>query len=252
MINLDTNYINNCLFEDGKTIFFTITNLGYMDYTKNMLNSLNKLDIDRKILIVCLDKVTNDYFMSNGYFTYFIDLGLKEFSQYGTEGFSKCCYMKFWFIYQVIMLNYNILYTDGDIVFKKNPFDELKSLEGEEADVWIQNDTMLDNNFENVCAGFLYVKSTNDTKKYFNTDIPEFEKRYEVCKKGSCDQMYINLYVKPYIKMKLLPLYKFPNGQYFYKYNKFILDSIVMVHFNWIIGENKKEQMKKYNMWSIV
>lgn len=34
MINLDINYINERLIEDNKTIFFTITNEGYLDYTK--------------------------------------------------------------------------------------------------------------------------------------------------------------------------------------------------------------------------
>ena len=128
IINLDTNYINKCLFENGKTVFFTITNLGYMDYTRNMLCSLNKLNIDKKLLIVCLDKDSDIFFKSNGYFTYFINLDLKDFSQFGTEGFSKCCYMKIWFIHQIIMMGYNVLYTDGDIVFMKNPFDTLNIL----------------------------------------------------------------------------------------------------------------------------
>ena len=249
---LDTNYINNCLFENNKTVFFTITNMGYMDYTKNMLSSLNKFSIDKKILIVCLDKISHDYFKTNEYSTYFIDLDLKEFSHFGSEAFSKCCYVKIYMIYKIITMNYNAFYTDGDIVFFKNPIEDLILLKDDQADVWIQNDTLLDNSYDNVCAGFLYVTSNDKTKKLFNTDIPEFEQRYDQCKKANNDQTYINLYIKPHINIRLFPLYKYPNGNYFFKYHKFIMDSLVMVHFNWIIGNDKKEQMKKYNMWSII
>ena len=118
-------------------------------------------------------------------------------------------------------------------------------------DMWIQNDTLLDNSSDNICAGFLYVQSNDKTRKYFNTEISEFEQRYTECKKQNNDQTYINLYIKPFLNIRMFPLYMFPNGQYFFKHHRFIADSIVMVHYNWIIGENKKEQMKKYNMWLI-
>ena len=49
MINLDTNYINEGLIESNKTIYFTVTNEGYLDYTKNMLKSLNIFDCDKKL-----------------------------------------------------------------------------------------------------------------------------------------------------------------------------------------------------------
>jgi len=60
MINLDTKYINEGLIENNKTIYFTVTNEGYLEYTKNMLKSLNKFNCDKKMLVVCVDKVSND------------------------------------------------------------------------------------------------------------------------------------------------------------------------------------------------
>ena len=50
MLDINTNYLKSCLFEDNKTIFFTITNEGYLDYTKNMLKSLSKFNINKKII----------------------------------------------------------------------------------------------------------------------------------------------------------------------------------------------------------
>ena len=41
MINLDVNYITNGLIGANDTIYFTVTNSGYLDYTLNMLKSLH-------------------------------------------------------------------------------------------------------------------------------------------------------------------------------------------------------------------
>ena len=146
MINLGTKYINEGLIESNKTIYFTVTNEGYLDYTRNMLKSLNRFNCDKKILMVCLDKVSNDYFVTNGYFTYFVDLKLNEFSQFGSDGFAKCCYIKIFLIYKFLKMGYNVFYSDGDIFYTKNPLNEIDALKDENADMWIQNDTLDDNN----------------------------------------------------------------------------------------------------------
>jgi hypothetical protein len=251
MINLDIKYINEGLIEDNKTIMFTITNGGYLDYTKNMLKSLNKYGLDRKMLIVCLDESSNQYFKDNNYFTLFLNLNLKEFSHFGTENFSKCCYVKLMIIYKIISMNYNAFYTDGDIYFMKNPIEELVKLKEESNDMLIQNDGIRDDDYSNLCAGFLYVKTNDVTKKYFNIENTEFIAAYNQCMKHNNDQTYINTCIKPYLNTKLFPLNKFPNGNYFYNFSDKIMDSIVMVHFNWVVGHEKKERMKKYNMWLV-
>jgi hypothetical protein len=117
--------------------------------------------------------------------------------------------------------------------------------------MWIQNDTINDNNYTNICAGFLYIRTNDITKKYFNIQIPEFTSRYNECTKHNNDQTYLNSFIIPYLNVKLFPLNKFPNGNYFYNFSENIKDSIVMVHYNWIVGHEKKERMKKYNMWLI-
>lgn len=251
MINLDKQFINESLIEDNKTIFFTITNEGYIDYTKNMLKSLSFFNCDKKMLIVCLDSSSNEYFKSQGYFTHFINLNLKEFAEFGTEKFARCCYIKIFLIYHFIKMNYNVFYSDGDIFYCKNPIIEIDLLKNQEGDLWIQNDTHIDNNYSNLCAGFMYVRSNDNTKIYFNIDIPEFTSQYTECMKHNNDQTYMNKFIIPYLNVQLFPLNKFPNGNFFYNYSEKIKDSIVMVHFNWVVGHEKKDRMKKYNMWLI-
>lgn len=249
MIELDINYINNGLMENN-TIFLTITNDGYSDYTKNMLKSLGNLNLDKKILIMCLDNKSNEYFKSNGYFTYCININLTNFTEFGTNDFAKFGYIKLWILNQLILKNYNILYTDSDIYYNKNPFTYIQSLYNEEGDIWIQNDTIYDDNYQNLCTGFMYIRSNNSTKKYFNIDYPEFTERYKYCTQAA-DQTYINLYVTKYLNTKLLPLKYFPNGNYFYNFENNIKENNILVHFNWVVGHQKKERMKKYGMWLI-
>lgn len=251
MINLDKQFINESLIEDNKTIFFTITNEGYIDYTKNMLTSLSSFNCDKKMLIVCLDSSSNEYFKSQGYFTYFINLNIKEFSEIGTEKFARCCYIKIFLIYHFLKMNYNVFYSDGDIFYCKNPIIEIDLLKNQEGDLWIQNDTPFDNDYSNICAGFMYVRSNDNTKIYFNINTPEFTTQYTECMKHNNDQTYLNLFVKKHLNIHLFPLNKYPNGNYFYNFSDKIKDSIVMVHFNWVVGHEKKEKMKKYNMWLI-
>jgi hypothetical protein len=250
MITLDSKYITEGLINNN-TIYFTVTNQGYLEYTINMLKSLNRFNIDRKLLVVCLDSISNDYFKSNGYFTHFIDLNLTTFSEFGTDGFAKCCYIKIFLIYKFLEMGYNVFYTDGDIFYTKNPLDELLLLNNESGDMWIQNDTMDDSNTSWVCAGFMYVRSNENTKRYFNIDIPEFPERYNQFTKHTCDQHYLNIYIKPYLDVKIFPLNKFPNGNYFYNSSDRIIETMVMIHFNWIVGHEKKDRMKKYNMWLV-
>jgi hypothetical protein len=162
-----------------KLYFFTITNEGYLDYTKNMLESLKQFNCNKNVLIVCLDKVSNDYFKENEYFTYLIDLQFNQFSNFGTEDFAKVTYIKLFMIYKFLEMNYNILITDGDIYYNKNPINEINQLKDKEGDMWIQNDSMEENSFTNLCSGFMYIRSNNITKKYFNIEIPEFKERYK-------------------------------------------------------------------------
>jgi hypothetical protein len=251
MINLDVNYITNGLIGANDTIYFTVTNNGYLDYTLNMLKSLNRYNIDKKVLVVCLDSISNDYFKSIGYFTHFIDLNLNEFSEFGTDGFAKCCYIKIFLIYKFLQMGYNVFYSDGDIFYTKNPLDEINMLNEECGDMWIQNDTMDDNNINWVCAGFMYIRSNSNTLKHFNIEIPEFAERYNQFTKHTCDQHYLNIYIRPFLDVKVFPLNKFPNGNYFYNFSDKIRESITMVHFNWIVGHEKRDRMKKYNMWLV-
>jgi len=250
MLLLDKTYVDTCLVEGGKTIFFTITNNGYKDYTHNMLLSLRNFQLDKKVLIVCIDTESSTYFQKEGYYTYVLNLGMSEFTEFRQKNFDRICYAKLLLIYKFLCMGYHVLYTDGDIVYANNPIAYLESQGKVEGDMWIQNDSVIDDSYQNVCAGFMYVRSNEVTRRYFNIEIPEFTSRYLECIPMNNDQTYLNCYIIPYLHTHLFPLKQFPNGNYYYHFHQDIpQESLIMVHFNWVVGHAKKEKMKEYGMW---
>ncbi len=252
MINIDKNYITECLFENNKTLFITITNIGYIEYTLNLLKSLHKLLLDKKIYIFCLDEVSYNRLSFLGYKTHLIKTDLSSYYSITDNEFDKIGYIKMLLIYKIIELGYNCLYTDGDIYFKQNPLEYIETLKDIDGDAWIQNDTLQDNNYGNVCTGYMYIRSNDITKKYFNCESSDIIKIYKsIDLPPYYDQGYFNKCIKMYLNLHLFPLDLFPNGNYFYTNNNKIYNNI-MVHFNWVVGHKKKEIMKQYNMWLLI
>ena len=62
------------------------------------------------------------------------------------------------------------------------------------------------------------------------------------------DQTYINKN-KDKFEYSLLPLNSFPNGAHYYQYFNDIDPYII--HFNYVIGEKKKQLMKEHGEWYI-
>ena len=50
-LNITLDDIRPCLLED-KSVMITLTNYGYISYTRNMLKSLKPFDLDKKIFII--------------------------------------------------------------------------------------------------------------------------------------------------------------------------------------------------------
>lgn len=241
--------INNCLLDDNKSFMTTITNYGYILYTLNMLKSLKQFDLDKKVLIVCMDKKSYNIFKKLGYNVLLIDLEMSKFISYNKKGYDVICYYKLLFIYKAIEAGYNVFYFDGDVVFTNNPLNNIDDWNKSDKDVWIQNDTMNNYNYGNMCMGVIFVKSTDNSLKYFKCDTEENYNYYNnVCAFDNNDQTYFNNLIKPYLYIGLMPLELYPNGQYFYN-NPHLKETCILVHFNWVQGHEKLIKIKNYKMW---
>lgn len=245
---LEASLLNACLLEDRTSVITTITNYGYLMYTCNMLKSLAPYGLDKKVLIVCIDKRSAAILKDLGYHVWCMDDStLSRFSSWNTKGYDKICYLKLKVIYRILSLHKNVLLVDGDIVFKKNPLHDLLSWQAS-YDVWIQNDSLHNNNLENMCTGYMYIKSNENMIQRYDCVSDAGLQRYKTCAFDNNDQTYFNKYVKPFCTMRALPLENYPNGAFFYE-NAALQESATLVHFNWVIGHLKMAKMKEHKLW---
>jgi len=234
---------------NNKTVITTITNNGYILYTLNMLKSLKRFGLDKKVFIVCMDSKSYNTFKKLGYNSYLIDLKINNFVGYNKKGYDIICYYKMLYIYKLTTLNVNVFYIDGDVVFMNNPLENLSNWIKSDKDTWIQNDTMNNYDYRNMCMGVIFVKSTEQSLKHFKCDTEDSYNYYKnICSFNNNDQTYFNNRIKGYVNIGLMPLELYPNGQYFYKYPH-LKETCILVHFNWIQGNHKLVKMKEYNMW---
>ena len=153
--------------------------------------------------------------------------------------------VKFELIYRELLENENVVYLDGDITLKKNITEYLYNF-SKQSEIIFQNDLRPSKpNLINVCAGFMYIKSSKKTINFFK---PEEKLVKKFNKYKTHDQTYINKN-KNKFKYTMLLLSDFPNGAHYYR-NHNDLDPY-LIHFNYVIGEKNKELMKSYGEWYI-
>lgn len=250
-IHISNDMVSQNVLEDGKTIITTLTNYGYLLYTLNMLKSLQPFGLDKKVFIVCIDRKGATVLRNFGYTVCCIDdMKLGRFCPWNTPGYEKICYLKLELIYKLLRLNKNVLLVDGDIVFRRNPLDDIREwLADTVYDVWIQNDSQENRNTQNMCTGYMFIKTSDRLTQLYDCVSDTGRNKYLTCAFDNNDQTYFNKYVKPGCMFNALPLEKYPNGKMYYDNTDSIRDTSVLVHFNWVQGHMKMAKMKEHKMW---
>ena len=250
-LDITIHNVVSCII--GNTVLTTLTNYGYLLYTLNMLKSLAPFGLDKKVLVIAIDQKAYSILKKKGYSTVYIDqvhdeLDKTKFYPWNSKGYDKICYYKLELIYQILLLQKNILLIDGDIVFQKDPRPDIEAWDKSEEDVWIQNDGEEDTHTENMCTGYMFVRSTKKMIALYDCVSPSGKEKYMKCALDNNDQTYFNTFVKPFCTMKPLPLILYPNGNVFYK-TPSVTEIATLLHFNWIKGHEKMVRMKEYRKW---
>lgn len=230
------DYIFGFLFAESKysdIALLTLTNDGYIDITMNCIKSLEKLRKPGfpKIIVYAIGEKARKAF--SRYLAYDSMCGiltsaeqaLSERQTFRKGNWGSLTSLKFLMIHKYLHRYKFVCMTDGDIVFlSPEIFTTLESYIGDQ-DMLIMNDTMDDQCSDNLCSGFMFIRSNETTLRIF--DPSNVEKRQKEC--GFDDQVYMNE-VKDQIRYKMLPLNEFPNGRYFYNNSDI---EPMLVHFNW-------------------
>ncbi len=225
----------------------TFTTFGYKDYTENLITSINKNEIDLNVNIYTLDNKSHEYFsrIHNNLTPFVKDSHQKEFMDQKNSDFGELMLKKFECIFDSLNKYEYVLYLDSDIVIKRNIREYLINMIGRK-DILFQNDKNPKKpNQVNLCAGFMMIKSNKKTLKFFNPRNVPIQK---IVKYRTHDQTHINKNIAKF-NYNVLPLEYFPNGPYYYE-NHEILNPFI-IHFNYVLGDEKIRLMKEYREWYI-
>ena len=222
--------------------FITLTNTGYIEYTENCLQSLKEIGSTLNLKCYCIGKKGYEYLNSKKYNCFLIDEEENSNFQIFRQGnWSNIVFNKFAIIYENLLKYKYVCITDGDIVFENANFLQYLLENIELNELLIQTEYIDEKNYV-LCSGFMFIKSNSNTLNFFNPKYIEHKKDTI----GWGDQIYVNNN-KHKLKYKMLPIELFPNGNYYYKnFNRL---NPYLIHFNWIIGNEKKEKMLNYGKW---
>ena len=228
-------------FNYNDVAFITLTNSGYIDYTLNCLKSLDRINTKLNLQCYCIGNKGYNVLLNEGYTCHLIDDDINSNMQTFKNGnWSNITYYKFKIIYENLLKYSFVCITDGDIVYENNGFMDFLLENIGDDDLLIQSEGL---ELDDLCSGFMFIKSNETTKSLFNPDnVEEYKDKI-----GWDDQIYVNN-IKYKLKYKKLPLSLFPTGKHYYTYSNNI-NNPYLIHFNWVIGHEKKERMMIYNKW---
>ena len=234
----------------NKLSLITYTNLGYLEMTENLILSAKKNAPGLKLQVFCIDNESKAILKkhNNVVIKDFENVFLEEseFVDFKDKKFGLMMGYKYEMIYKSLLDNEFTLYIDGDIVIKRD-FTEYMLNKIENKDLLVQNDLNPKKpEKENLCAGFMFIRSNKKTLKFFN---PKNVNMKRMSKLRHHDQTYLinNRRKFNYLKLDLV---LFPNVPLYFRYN----DSLnpYIIHFNYLVGNHEKiDKMKETNQWYV-
>ena len=253
--NLIPNPINKELeifipdnFKKENFIFFTLINQGYLDYFLNFYVTLRKLNIHRDLLPITIDTKSHIFLLKTGIFNVYFDTTYT----YHKHDINKkgnwviMMFNKMTLNYILIKSGFLTLYSDADIIFKKNPIPKIKNYM-RKYEIITQNDKFWysPEDFNMICAGFMAVKPTENTLRLLNPSKINLNDFID-------DQTYINnTYNNFDLKILFLPISEYPNGSHYYHYPRLYDKTAYVIHFNHCVGDVRRWKMIEAGYWVI-
>ena len=251
------SYIQN------KTFIFTVTSDGYKYYTWNLYKMLQEKKIPWKLCILCLDKESYAFFQRIAILPCKLyqlpgnPIQHKDPVLFGSTAFKRMNRMKLRALEDLSQRPEleTLIFLDSDIAIFQDPLPELsRSLE--EAPLWFQCDEKVEGSFAcsavdactNPCTGVIAMRLTAESRPHLKQLFQIVEPSW---KDALTDQDYIlSRLQSTQMPYKTLPRDTFPNG-IFLSENRYKQGSPFLLHFNYVLGKDKKRIMKQKDCWAL-
>ena len=219
--------------------YVTLTNVGSVELCENFLQSAKTLGMDKDIIVYCLDDC-REYF-SDRFQSTFRDFKTDQiessFHEYGQSEFRRVTENKIKIILDALEHEDSIVYTDCDVVFRKNPTDYILENDRDDVDIFFATDTP----FMLMCTGFMYIKNRVVIKELFDNYFDQ-----EIINQILLDREHLTN-----VRYGVYPLGFVANGHtYFSKSQQTGTECVV--HVNFTIGKQSKiTRLKEKNLWYV-
>ncbi|CAN8062254.1 unnamed protein product [Agarophyton chilense] len=248
---------------EDNTVILSAMNFGYRDIMMNWVCNMRELKI-MNFVVAAFDAQLYRYAFLRGVPVYLETTMMFNSSvldaSYGTDSFKQLSKLKSRIVLRVLKLGYDVVWTDTDIVWFRNPLNDLK---GHNADLIIQSnapDGENANEKRRINSGFYLVHRNNRTINAFE-DIIAFAKQsnmseqpcfYDViCGKKGERKVGNDRCLYGEMTLQLLDRNLYPNGNthriWELPAGTILLEfpNLFILHNNWIKGSREKQKRLK-------
>jgi len=255
--------------QKNEIIWFTFANFGYREYIKNFLESSRRYKTNFILHLLCSDdllfnEIGNDpncyCIRSNLFFNSNLTTEFRDIDNIECKKLMSCKLDVFSSLLKYLKsFNINMMgYIDTDIILLKNPTELFLKISNENPNINIfaQCDENANECYHNLkcpnpCTGVLLFKYDDFLiqlldYKTLGCEVTKFQNNEQDYLKYVCTKTNYPIYT---ITKKYLANGTLSGLKNNYPIN--IPESIYCLHFNWMVGNQKKEYMKKNNLWFI-
>jgi hypothetical protein len=251
---------------NGTTVIVALTNAGYVDYTINLYHSMKKIGLHTALLVFSLQQEAVDKLAAAGIPSVLFDDGSPAgFYSIHDKGFSVVTTAKLKVVHLLLSRGYKVLFTDGDVVWLKDPLPFLQSAITDSPPVdavfMCDIEKREDEKNQDVNTGFFFMRPSPRAvhllqPERVNTILTLSKDEGRVLN----DQSYVRSNIlQDGVPFRTLPLKLFPNGA-FWMANRVavgggtaaassMLDGAFVVHFTHMEGDQKRKQMLADGLW---
>ena len=237
--------------------------------TWNLWLHCQRIGVPWTLLIICLDKESHRFFQTIANIPSVLLPSVKLVlhgdttivSSHGSGDFNRITREKLTAFTWMLEKNYtHYLYLDSDIILFRDPVPYLDTILSSENYLWFQCDEHGEGDYTcsgpaskctNVCTGVIAFYKDESTKSKLLSMVNYDADLWKSCKDNN-DQEYIQKkIVRESIQYKTLSRDLYPNGFFLGKDHWKSLNAPHLLHFNFIVGQNKQRVIKSKGFWLV-
>ncbi len=244
-------------------VILLTVNSGFADMLHNFLCYYAEAEVQNSLFIFTNDGEISDIVTRSGYHAILMDFSSDIMGPltYNTLEYQGLMHARSRLMQEILLLRYRLFNIDVDAVWLSNPLVHLSCTQDCDFDVAAQLDTPN----SGLCCGLLYLDGRSENVRALWADTVRAHNRLLAITRASetklrgrydTEQFIFNsLLVNQYadrVRVRSLNGSLFPSGYVYFKQKSARMPDVVVVHNNWIMGEqDKRERFKKFNLWRV-